>query len=88
GEDSGGRHREEQEQVVYYYDVATIWIRPVDLKVEQALVLRLMRLRDIMGAKSAPGASAKNRKNRENLGAYTRTLWSSLGAGGGGVDSG
>ena len=33
GEDSGGGYREEQEQSVYYYDVATIWIRPVDLKV-------------------------------------------------------
>lgn len=32
----GGREREREEQldqVVYYYDVATIWIRPVDLKV-------------------------------------------------------
>lgn len=25
--------REELDQVVYYYDVATVWIRPIDFKV-------------------------------------------------------
>lgn len=29
----GRRESEEVEQVVYYYDVATIWVRPVDVKV-------------------------------------------------------
>lgn len=29
----GGSREEELDMVVYYYDVATIWIRPVDLKV-------------------------------------------------------
>lgn len=28
-----GVEREELDQVVYYYDVATVWVRPVDLKV-------------------------------------------------------
>ena len=52
-------------------------------QVEQALVLALMRLREKVGARSTPGTSAKDRKKRGNLGEYTRTLWSSLGEGGG-----
>ena len=42
GED-GGQEREEREeqdidQVVYYYDVATVWVRPVDLKVSSTVL--------------------------------------------------
>lgn len=33
-EDERDVRREELDQVVYYYDVATIWIRPVDVKVK------------------------------------------------------
>lgn len=32
-EDEEERQREDLDQVVYYYDVATAWIRPVDIKV-------------------------------------------------------
>lgn len=41
GDEAGGPSRQEElDMVVYYYDVATFWVRPVDLKVRGRAGLR------------------------------------------------